>query len=54
MNGVTFDIVCEDEACSDLVTWLVMARRNDPYVRWKDCNFTDDEGRLIIEFEKPE
>ena len=54
VNGVVFDIVCEDEASSDLVTWLVMARRNDPYVRWKDCNFTDDEGRLIIEFEKPE
>jgi len=54
VDGATFDIICEDETCSDNVAWLVMARRNDPYVRWSGCNFTDDEGRLIVEFEKPE
>ncbi|WP_421565759.1 hypothetical protein [Ochrobactrum sp. EDr1-4] len=54
VDGATFDIICEDETCSDNVAWLVMARRNDPYVRWEGCTFTDDDGRLIIEFEKPE
>lgn len=54
VNGANFEIICEDETCSDNVTWLVMARRNDPYVRWKGCTFTDEHGRLIIEFEKPE
>ena len=54
IDGATFDIICEDETCSDNVAWLVMARRNDPYVRWEGCNFTDEDGRLIIEFEKPE
>ncbi|WP_421565207.1 hypothetical protein [Ochrobactrum sp. EDr1-4] len=54
VNGATFDIICEDETCSDNVAWLVMARRNDPYVRWNGCLSTGDDGRLIIEFEKPE
>lgn len=54
VDGASFEIISEDETCSDNVTWLVMARRNDPYVRWSGCLSTDDEGRLIIEFEKPE
>lgn len=54
LDPVTFEIECENPESNDEVTWLVMARRNDPYVRWSGCTFTDDEGRLIIEFEKPE
>ncbi|MGH6774796.1 hypothetical protein [Brucella tritici] len=54
LSGSVFEIFCENESSNDLVTWVVMARRNDPYVRWKGCTFTDDEGRLIVEFEKPE
>lgn len=54
VDGVTFEIISEDENCDDDVAWLVMARRNDPYVRWEGCTFTDAEGRLIVEFEKPE
>lgn len=52
VNGATFEIVCENEASSDLVSWVLMARRNDPYVRWDGCKFTDADGKLIIEFEK--
>lgn len=54
LSGSVFEIFCENESSNDLVTWVVMARRNDPYVRWEGCTFTDDEGRLIVEFEKPE
>lgn len=54
INGATFEIVCENPNSNDLITWVVMARRNDPYVRWDGCTCTDAEGRLIIEFEKPE
>lgn len=52
VSGAAFDIVCEDENSNDLVTWVVMARRNDPYVRWDGCKVTDIDGKLIIEFEK--
>lgn len=54
LSGSVFEIFCENESSTDLVTWVVMARRNDPYVRWEGCTFTDAEGRLIVEFEKPE
>lgn len=52
VNGSTFEIICENETSSDLVSWVLMARRNDPYVRWDGCMFTDADGKLIIEFEK--
>nr|WP_278374904.1 hypothetical protein [Brucella anthropi] len=52
VNGASFEIICENEASSDLVSWVLMARRNDPYVRWDGCKFTDADGKLIIEFEK--
>ncbi|WKT93776.1 hypothetical protein QYR01_20250 [Brucella anthropi] len=52
VTGATFEIICENETSSDLVSWVLMARRNDPYVRWDGCKFTDADGRLIIEFEK--
>ncbi len=49
VNGATFEIICENETSSDLVSWVLMARRNDPYVRWEGCDFTDGDGKLIIE-----
>lgn len=52
VTGATFEVICENETSSDLVSWVVMARRNDPYVRWDGCKFTDSDGKLIIEFEK--
>ncbi|WP_192798553.1 hypothetical protein [Brucella anthropi] len=52
VTGATFEIICENEASDDLVSWVVMARRNDPYVRWEGCPVTDANGKLIIEFEK--
>ncbi|MEJ5019322.1 hypothetical protein WH297_06155 [Ochrobactrum vermis] len=52
LSGSVFEIFCENENSNDLVTWVVMARRNDPYVRWDGCKFTDADGKLIIEFEK--
>lgn len=54
IDTVTFEIICENLASEDEVTWLLMARRNDPYVHDRACTFTDAEGRLIVEFEKPD
>lgn len=54
IDGVTFDIECENQNSDAFVVWTVTARRNDPYVRWDGCTFTDSDGNLIIEFEKQE
>lgn len=52
--GASFEIVCEDGSSEDVIAWHLTARRNDAYVRWSGCPFTDSDGRLIIEFEKEE
>jgi len=50
-SGNTFEILCEDPLCEDLVAWEVTARRNDTFVREKDDN-CDSEGRFITERDK--
>lgn len=55
--GGSFEIICEDAASTDAVTWVVMAERNDPYVREIDPNCSRDEatnGRFIVERDKPD
>lgn len=54
IDGVSFDIECQNSESDAFVVWTVNARRDDPYIRWEGCTFTDDEGRLIVEFEKEE
>lgn len=54
LSGATFEIICEDAACTDLVAWEVTARRNDAYVRSGLDPNTDAEGRFICERDKPE
>ncbi|PZQ82653.1 MAG: hypothetical protein DI549_10755 [Ancylobacter novellus] len=54
ITGGVFEIICEDDACTDLVAWEVTARRNDAYVRSGDDPNTDSDGKFICEQEKPE
>ena len=51
--GGTFEIICEDESCSDLIAWQVKGERKDAVVF--TLPYTDPvTGRLIPEQEKPE
>lgn len=50
--GASFEIICEDEGCTDEVSWLVIAERNDAFVRSDLDPNTDDDGRFIPEREK--
>ncbi|WP_174800673.1 hypothetical protein [Martelella limonii] len=47
----TFEIVAEDEACCDLVSWHVVADRNDPVIR-SLSNADPETGLLEPESEK--
>ena len=49
INGSILEIECEDENCTDLISWMVVAERQDDHVI--DSNMSDDEGRLILEYE---
>jgi len=49
ITGSTLEIECEDENCMDLVSWMVVAERQDEHVM--DSSMSDDEGRLILEYD---
>ncbi|MDX4076546.1 hypothetical protein SDB63_23970, partial [Brucella sp. NBRC 113783] len=52
IDGGSFEIICEDDACTDLVSWVVIAERNDPFVKSDEESNTDSDGRFVPEFEK--
>jgi len=52
INGGSFEIICEDDACTDYVSWVVIAERNDPFVKSDLDRNTDSDGRFMPEFEK--
>lgn len=49
--GGNLEIECREPESADTVSWLVIAERADAFMRWTDA--TDDEGRLIVELDKP-
>lgn len=52
INSGSFEIICEDDTCTDLVSWVVIAERNDPFVKSDLDPNTDSDGRFVPEFEK--
>jgi hypothetical protein len=48
INGSILEIECEDENCMDLVSWMVIAERQDEHVI--NSEMSDDQGRLILEY----
>lgn len=49
INGSILEIECEDENCTDLISWMVVAERHDDFI--VNSEMSDDEGRLILEYE---
>lgn len=52
--GGTFEIICEDENCNDLVSWDVRGVRQDAFVKSELDPNTDSDGRFVPERDKPE
>ena len=52
VSGSTLIITCKDSISIDTVSWMVVAERQDEHMM--DTNWTDSNGRPIIEPEKPE
>ena len=50
VSGSTLTITAQDEDCTDTVSWLVVAERQDEHMM--DTNWTDDDGCVIVEPEK--
>ena len=45
--GNILHISCQDAACSDSVSWLVIGERHDQHMM--DTDWTDDQGRVVVE-----
>jgi hypothetical protein len=52
VEGNTLTVECESTDSDDTVSWMVVAERCDPHMY--DTGWTDDDGRVIVEPEKPE
>ena len=52
VSGSTLTIQCQESDCTDTVSWLVVAERQDQHMY--DTEWTDSNGRPILEREKPE
>ena len=50
VSGSTLTIDCEDTDCTDTISWMVVAQRQDQHML--DTDWTDNEGRVIVEPEK--
>ena len=51
VDGSTLTIDCEESDCTDTVSWMVVAERQDQHML--DTAWTDEEGRPIVEPLKP-
>ena len=51
VSGSPLTITAQDNDCTDTVSWLVVAERQDEHMM--DTNWTDNNGRVIVEPEKP-
>lgn len=54
ITGGRFEIICEDDTCTDTVAWVVIAERNDAFVKSELDPNTDSDGRFVPERDKPE
>ena len=52
VEGNTLTIECEATDSDDTVSWMVVAERCDPHMY--ETGWTDDDGHVIVEPEKPE
>ena len=47
VSGNTLTITAEDNSCTDTISWMVVGERHDQHM--KDTNWTDDDGKVIVE-----
>ncbi len=52
VEGNTLTVECEATDSDDTVSWMVVAERCDPHMY--ETGWTDDDGHVIVEPEKPE
>ena len=54
VSGNTLTIACQNSSSTATVSWLVIGERKDPHMKLTATAWTDSDGKVIVEVEKPE
>jgi hypothetical protein len=52
VSGNTLTITAEDATCTDTISWMVVGERQDPHMKDSLTDWTDSDGKIIVEPEK--
>jgi len=52
VSGNTLTITAQDNSCKDTISWMVIGERNDPHMKDSGTDWTDSDGKVILEPEK--
>ena len=52
VSGNQLTITAQDNACTDTISWMVIGERQDEHIKQKDTDWTDDDGKVIVELPK--
>ena len=53
VSGNTLTIVAQDADCTDTISWMVVGERKDPHMLDAATDWTDSQGKVIVEPAKP-
>ena len=52
VSGNTLTITAQDNSCTDTISWMIVGRRHDPHMKDSGTDWTDNNGKVIVEPEK--
>ena len=52
ISGNTLTITAQDNSCTDTISWMVIGERHDPHMKDSGTDWTDSDGKVILEPEK--
>ena len=52
VSGNTLTITAQDNSCTDTISWMVIGERQDPHMKDSETDWTDSDGKVILEPKK--
>ena len=52
ISGNILTITAQDNSCTDTISWMVIGERHDPHMKDSGTDWTDSDGKVILEPEK--
>jgi hypothetical protein len=49
VSGNILTITAQEDTCTDTISWMVIGERKDPHMMSKHTDWTDSDGKIIIE-----